>query len=93
MRVWCDQDTDSGGWALMLNYLHQGSSNPFLQPRTLAMSGPILCSTTLGQDESANFGVGGSWGHFASGAWAQFDVATVRKLNSNAGPCLHALRC
>lgn len=62
MQVYCDMDTIDGPWMLVLNYVHQGGTDP-----EVAASGtvlPVLGSTTLGDDESASTT---TWGHGAPG--------------------------
>ncbi len=56
----CDMTTDGGGWTLVLNYLHRGSTNPVLNARTTSL--PLQSSTSLGTDESAT---ASAWGHAA----------------------------
>jgi hypothetical protein len=71
VRVYCDTDTDGGGWMLALNYAHKAGTNPPLVVRDLTSSGaPFLASVSLGVDESLSFGNGGSWGHLSPAALA-----------------------
>ncbi len=58
MTVQCDMTTDGGGWMLVLNYLHQGGTNPGVV--ALSDTLPLEGSTTLGDDEST---VAANWGH------------------------------
>jgi hypothetical protein len=38
VNMWCDMDTDGGGWMLMLNYNHTGGTNPALSATGLPSS-------------------------------------------------------
>ena len=52
-----DNTTDGGGWILILNYVHQGGTNPALDTRTTNL--PIQTGAGLGVNESGT----GAWGH------------------------------
>lgn len=67
-------NNDGGGWTLILNYLHKVSTDPALSVKTTSL--PLLNSTTLGNDESAN---PTSWGHAGNALLAKFtDIQTFR---------------
>jgi hypothetical protein len=68
----CDMTTDGGGWTMILNYLHQGGTNPATNARTT--NAPILGSSTLGTDESGS----ANWGHMAPALLTTLDFDTMR---------------
>ncbi|MBQ4820680.1 T9SS type A sorting domain-containing protein [Aquimarina sp. MMG016] len=67
-----DNDTDGGGWLMVLNYVHQAGTNPDLQIRNTDL--PLLGSSTLGTDESTT----AFWGHFGNTLAADIDFSEVR---------------
>lgn len=52
-----DNTTAGGGWILVLNYVHQGGTNPALNVRTTDL--PLQTAASLGSDESGT----AAWGH------------------------------
>ncbi|CAM3272506.1 HYR domain-containing protein [Aequorivita lipolytica] len=67
-----DNDTDGGGWLMILNYVHQAGDNSNLQVRNTDL--PLLGASILGTSEAAS----PSWGHFGNALAADIDFAEVR---------------
>lgn len=73
INVYCDQSTDGGGWMLVLNYLHQGGTNPATNPSTTTL--PFLGSSALGTDEST---ITNNWGHTSPSLLNNFTFSSMR---------------
>ncbi|RMA58477.1 HYR domain-containing protein [Ulvibacter antarcticus] len=67
-----DNDTDGGGWLMILNYVHQAGDNSNLQVRNTDL--PLLGASTIGTSEAAS----PSWGHFGNALAADIDFEEVR---------------
>ena len=80
MDIECDMATDSGGWTLVLNYLHQGGSNPALTVKSDSL--PLLGSTALGNDES---GSSLFWGHVSNALLDEFTFSEIRFFGRSSG--------
>ncbi len=64
--------SNGGGWVLVLNYVHDGGTNPALDVRTTDL--PISTNATLGADESGT----AAWGHAGNALMAALDADEVR---------------
>jgi len=67
-----DNNTAGGGWLMILNYVHQGGTNPELNIRNTNL--PLLGSSTLGDNEAAS----STWGHFGNTLAAALDFEEIR---------------
>lgn len=71
-----DVDTsEGGGWVLVLQYVHQGGTNPGLTILGAGANLPVTSTAALGTSES---GVAARWGHAGTAAMSQFggDIET-----------------
>jgi len=68
-------NSEGGGWVLVLQYVHQGGTNPALSILGAGSDLPVTSSAALGTDES---GVTANWGHAGNAAMSQFtgDIET-----------------
>lgn len=64
--------SEGGGWLMVLNYVHQGGTNPNLTFRSTDL--PLLGSSTLGTDESGT----AFWGHAIPSLLNQFNIEELR---------------
>lgn len=66
---------DGSMWALILNYVHKGGTNPDLFVRTLADGFPLFTSKNLGDDGSKTVD---SWGHLGNAFMSKLDFTSMR---------------
>lgn len=69
----CDMATDSGGWILVLNYVHAGGTAPALNVKTLNL--PLKNSSTLGNNESSSTTY---WGHASNSFLNNISFSQIR---------------
>ena len=67
-----DNDTDGGGWLMVLNYLHIAGDRPDLTVRNTDL--PLLNSSTLGDNEAGTQ----YWGHVGNELAAKLDFEELR---------------
>lgn len=80
MKAQCDFTTDGGGWMLILNYLHQGGTNPSTSPLTNSL--PVLGTSNLGDDESV---AADYWGHASNSLAATMTYSELRFYCASSG--------
>ncbi len=67
-----DNDTDGGGWLMILNYVHIAGDNSNLTVRNTDL--PLLGSSTLGDNEAGTT----NWGHMGNALAAAIDFEEMR---------------
>ncbi len=85
----CDMTVDGGGWTLVLNYLHQASTDPLHDIRTTDL--PLLGSNVLGTDESGT----SFWGHAGNALFAALGATEARfdGMSRSVTRYLHSSTC
>ncbi|MDY8134566.1 T9SS type A sorting domain-containing protein [Aquimarina sp. 2201CG5-10] len=74
-----DNDTDGGGWLMILNYVHLAGDNSELQVRNTDL--PLLGSSSLGDNESGT----SNWGHLGNQLAATLDFEEMRFYGVSTG--------
>jgi hypothetical protein len=74
-----DNDTDGGGWLMVLNYVHQAGDNSNLTIRNSDL--PLLGSSTVGDNEAGS----ANWGHMGNALAAAIDFEEVRFYGETTG--------
>ncbi|MDY8134877.1 T9SS type A sorting domain-containing protein [Aquimarina sp. 2201CG5-10] len=74
-----DNDTDGGGWLMVLNYVHLAGDNSALQVRNTDL--PLLGSSTVGDNEAGTT----NWGHMGNALAAAIDFEEVRFYGETTG--------
>ena len=74
-----DNDTDGGGWLMILNYVHVAGDNSALTVRNTDL--PLLGSSTLGDNEAGT----ANWGHMGNALAAAIDFEEVRFYGATTG--------
>ena len=74
-----DNDTDGGGWLMVLNYVHLAGDDSVLQVRNADL--PLLGSSTLGDNEAAT----ANWGHMGNQLAAAIDFEEMRFYGRTTG--------
>ncbi|AXG68305.1 HYR domain protein [Kordia sp. SMS9] len=74
-----DNDTDGGGWLMVLNYVHLAGDNTDLTVRNTDL--PLLGSSTLGDNEAGT----ANWGHIGNALAAAIDFEEVRFYGETTG--------
>ncbi|GAA4279138.1 T9SS type A sorting domain-containing protein [Aquimarina mytili] len=74
-----DNDTDGGGWLMILNYVHVAGDNSNLTVRNTDL--PLLGSSTLGDNEAGT----ATWGHMGNALAAAIDFEEMRFYGATTG--------
>ncbi|GAA4274341.1 immunoglobulin-like domain-containing protein [Aquimarina gracilis] len=74
-----DNDTDGGGWLMILNYVHVAGDNSALTVRNTDL--PLLGSSTLGDNEGGTT----NWGHMGNALAAAIDFEEMRFYGATTG--------